>query len=98
MCVDIAGSLVLIHGLVVHQSEHNKSSLSRHAYTFHVVDLGRSTYSPDNWLQPTDNLPFSELYDKSNGDNSKENWNMRLKLTEITTMEAFIYQYVSHDF
>ncbi|XP_050542248.1 uncharacterized protein LOC126906052 isoform X2 [Daktulosphaira vitifoliae] len=30
--------LILIHGRVVHKSDHNKSLLSRHAYTFHVYD------------------------------------------------------------
>lgn len=59
------GSLVLIHGLVVHQSDRNKSDKSRHAYTFHVVDLVRGSYAEDNWLQPTDDAPFSVLYSKS---------------------------------
>lgn len=45
------GSCVLIHGQVVHRSESNKSTHSRHAYTFHVFDQATSKYSPDNWLQ-----------------------------------------------
>lgn len=45
-----AGSLVLIHANVVHKSALNRSTRSRHAYTFHVVDFGSGTvYSPDNW-------------------------------------------------
>lgn len=44
------GSLVVIHGQVIHKSEHNKSSKSRHAYTFHLMEQ-ESKWSPDNWLQ-----------------------------------------------
>ena len=46
-----AGSLVLIHGEVVHKSEVNFSAQSRHAYTFHVID-GDHDYDGKNWLQP----------------------------------------------
>lgn len=56
---------MLIHGLVVHQSDKNRSSKSRHAYTFHVVDLVRGKYADDNWLQPSEEAPFSVLYSKS---------------------------------
>ena len=59
------GSCVLIHGLAVHQSDKNRSSKSRHAYTFHVVDLVRGSYAADNWLQPSDEAPFPVLYSKS---------------------------------
>lgn len=59
------GSCVLIHGLAVHQSDRNKSDRSRHAYTFHVVDLVKGVYAEDNWLQPTEDAPFSVLYSKS---------------------------------
>jgi len=44
------GSLVVIHGGVLHKSYPNRSQNSRQAYTFHVVD-GNATYSSDNWLQ-----------------------------------------------
>jgi len=44
------GSLVLIHGSLVHMSEANKSEHSRHAYTFHMVEKS-AQYSKDNWLQ-----------------------------------------------
>jgi phytanoyl-CoA hydroxylase len=43
------GSLVLIHGNVIHRSERNTSEKSRHAYTFHIVDFDKATYSPENW-------------------------------------------------
>lgn len=46
------GDLVLIDGLVIHQSEPNKSAKSRMAYTFHVID-GAAKWSEENWLQPT---------------------------------------------
>jgi len=43
------GSLVVIHGSVVHLSYENKSTDSRHAYSWHIVD-GTKNYSKDNWL------------------------------------------------
>ena len=44
------GSLVILHSLLPHMSERNKSSVSRHAYTLHVYD--KSSYYPrDNWLR-----------------------------------------------
>ncbi|KAL1130876.1 hypothetical protein AAG570_012117, partial [Ranatra chinensis] len=51
------GTCVVIHGRVVHKSEHNKSSKSRHAYTFHVMDV-ESKYSPENWLQSPQGFPL----------------------------------------
>lgn len=45
------GSLVLIHGSVVHQSGPNLSNKSRNAYTFHVIE-GNHSYDELNWLQP----------------------------------------------
>ncbi|XP_060056365.1 phytanoyl-CoA dioxygenase domain-containing protein 1 isoform X10 [Erinaceus europaeus] len=56
------GSLVLIHGEVVHKSEQNLSDHSRQAYTFHIMEAAGTTWSPDNWLQPTAELPFPPLY------------------------------------
>jgi len=50
-----AGSLVLIHGNLVHKSERNNSQTSRNAYVFHVVEA-KSNYDELNWLQiPFDN-------------------------------------------
>ena len=56
------GTLVLIDGLVVHKSEENNSSQSRHIYTFHLYDSGKSEWNEDNWLQPTKDLAFPTLY------------------------------------
>ncbi|EPS61268.1 hypothetical protein M569_13527, partial [Genlisea aurea] len=46
-----AGSLVLIHGDLIHQSLENKSSSSRHAYSLHVVDTDGCRWSEDNWIR-----------------------------------------------
>ena len=48
-----AGTLVVIHGAVVHKSEENLSPKSRLAYTFHLIESplgGKHTYPTDNWL------------------------------------------------
>lgn len=44
-----AGSLVLIHGDLIHQSFENQSSKSRHAYSWHVVDTDGCKWAPENW-------------------------------------------------
>eukprot|EP01018_Ginkgo_biloba_P028615 Gb_18165 [translate_table: standard] len=44
-----SGSLVVIHGDLVHQSFENQSSKSRHAYSIHVVDTDGCTWAEDNW-------------------------------------------------
>ncbi|MCJ1391926.1 hypothetical protein MMC18_004793, partial [Xylographa bjoerkii] len=46
-----AGTLVLIHGNLLHKSERNRSSKGRMIYTFHVIE-GESEYDARNWLQP----------------------------------------------
>ncbi|XP_048970963.1 phytanoyl-CoA dioxygenase domain-containing protein 1 isoform X9 [Canis lupus dingo] len=56
------GALILIHGEVVHKSEQNLSDRSRHAYTFHLMESLGTMWSPENWLQPTAELPFPPLY------------------------------------
>ncbi|XP_050407642.1 phytanoyl-CoA dioxygenase domain-containing protein 1 [Patella vulgata] len=56
------GSCVVLHGEVVHKSLHNKSEKSRHIYTFHVFDKKDTVYSPQNWLQETEALPFPSVY------------------------------------
>uniref|UniRef100_T1KQ54 Fe2OG dioxygenase domain-containing protein n=1 Tax=Tetranychus urticae TaxID=32264 RepID=T1KQ54_TETUR len=56
------GSLVLIHGQVVHKSEANTSNKPRPAYTFHVVDLHDTKWASDNWNQPTKEAPFIKVY------------------------------------
>ncbi|XP_076454745.1 phytanoyl-CoA dioxygenase domain-containing protein 1 homolog [Babylonia areolata] len=59
------GTLVLIHGEVVHKSEHNYSEKSREIYTFHMYDQAQATYDEKNWLQQTDANTFSHLYSMS---------------------------------
>ena len=44
-----AGDAIVISGLVVHQSEQNLSSKSRHIYTFHVYESKNAVFSKDNW-------------------------------------------------
>jgi phytanoyl-CoA hydroxylase len=51
-----AGTLVVLHGAVVHRSAANTSSKPRHAYTVHLVDKG-ALYTDDNWLQRP-SMPF----------------------------------------
>ncbi|KAL8471030.1 hypothetical protein ACS0TY_033559 [Phlomoides rotata] len=46
-----AGSLVVIHGDLIHQSFENKSSTSRHAYSLHVVDTDGYKWVEDNWIR-----------------------------------------------
>uniref|UniRef100_G3PU86 Phytanoyl-CoA dioxygenase domain-containing protein 1 n=1 Tax=Gasterosteus aculeatus aculeatus TaxID=481459 RepID=G3PU86_GASAC len=58
------GGVILIHGEVVHRSAENTSEDSRHVYTFHVMEAQDTRWSPDNWLQPTEELPFPPLYTK----------------------------------
>ena len=43
------GTLVLIHGEVVHKSEHNYSDKSREIYTFHMYDHAQASYDDKNW-------------------------------------------------
>ena len=45
-----AGTLVLLHGLLPHMSQANRSPKSRHAYAVHVVD-GAAEYPAENWLR-----------------------------------------------
>ncbi|MCJ1355928.1 MAG: hypothetical protein MMC33_005921 [Icmadophila ericetorum] len=56
-----AGTLVLIHGNLLHKSEKNLSQKSRNIYTFHVIE-GENEYDEKNWLQPP-GKGFSRLYD-----------------------------------
>ena len=55
-----AGTLVLIHGNLLHKSEKNLSGKSRFIYTFHVIE-GKHEYDNKNWLQPPDK-GFTKLY------------------------------------
>ena len=55
-----AGTLVLIHGNLLHKSEKNLSQKGRIIYTFHVIE-GENEYDESNWLQPPEN-GFTRLY------------------------------------
>ncbi|KAF1993640.1 phytanoyl-CoA dioxygenase family protein [Amniculicola lignicola CBS 123094] len=55
-----AGTLVLIHGNILHKSERNVSGKSRFIYTFHVIE-GEEEYDGRNWLQPPKE-GFSRLF------------------------------------
>ena len=46
-----AGTLVLIHGNILHKSEKNTSKKGRMIYTFHCIE-GEHEYDERNWLQP----------------------------------------------
>lgn len=62
---NVAGTCILIHGQVIHYSESNKSTKSRNAYTFHVIEQRNTKYSENNWLQPTETGTFVSLYHKN---------------------------------
>lgn len=58
ICLEVTqGTLILLHGLLPHLSETNRSPKSRHAYTLHVID-GVCHYGAGNWLQRGEQLPF----------------------------------------
>ncbi|KAK0517306.1 hypothetical protein JMJ35_000461 [Cladonia borealis] len=59
-----SGSLVLIHGNLLHKSEKNTSGKSRFIYTFHCIE-GANEYEYDekNWLQPPEDKGFSRLFE-----------------------------------
>lgn len=50
------GTLVILHGLLPHLSQANRSPKSRHAYTLHLVD-GACHYPSENWLQRGADFP-----------------------------------------
>ncbi|WVW86172.1 hypothetical protein I302_108213 [Kwoniella bestiolae CBS 10118] len=58
-----AGTLVLIHGSVMHKSPPNLSDKTRFIYTFHMIEGAEGTkYDEKNWLQPTPEMPFQPLF------------------------------------
>jgi len=60
-----AGTLVILHGALVHYSNHNHSDKKRHAYAIHIVDSGDGIkYPRENWLQRSDGKPFPALYEE----------------------------------
>ncbi|QIW99915.1 hypothetical protein AMS68_005433 [Peltaster fructicola] len=60
-----AGTLVLIHGNLLHKSEKNTSQKGRTIYTFHMIE-GDCDYDKKNWLQPPSE-GFTRLYAETNG-------------------------------
>lgn len=52
-----AGTVILLHGDLIHWSEQNRSEKSRHAYTLHIVE-GDYKWSDRNWLQRPSYFPF----------------------------------------
>jgi hypothetical protein len=56
-----AGTLVLIHGNILHKSEKNTSNKGRMIYTFHCIE-GDAVYDERNWLQPPEG-GFTKLND-----------------------------------
>lgn len=55
-----AGTLVVLHGLLPHWSDVNRSDKSRHAYSLHCISQA-ADYPEWNWLQRTDALPLRRL-------------------------------------
>lgn len=58
-----AGTLVLIHGNLLHKSEKNTSQKGRMIYTFHMIE-GTNEYDGRNWLQPPKE-GFTRLYEEA---------------------------------
>lgn len=57
-----AGTLVVLHGLLPHWSDVNRSARSRHAYSIHCI-AESADYPAWNWLQRTPDLPLRRLDD-----------------------------------
>ncbi len=53
-----AGTLVVLHGLLPHWSDVNRSATSRHAYSLHCIEQA-AVYPATNWLQRA--APFRAL-------------------------------------
>ncbi|XP_018453175.1 phytanoyl-CoA dioxygenase isoform X2 [Raphanus sativus] len=51
-----AGSMIAIHGDLIHQSFENLSPKSRHAYSLHVVESDGCKWAQDNWIR-RENMP-----------------------------------------
>ena len=54
------GTMVVLHGLLPHWSDVNRSPVSRHAYSVHCVSAS-ATYPASNWLQRPPELPFRRV-------------------------------------
>ena len=52
-----AGTLIVLHGLLPHWSNTNRSPMSRHAYSLHCIE-STAPYPEWNWLQRSPDLPL----------------------------------------
>lgn len=59
-----AGTLVILHGLLPHWSDVNRSGVSRHAYSLHCI-AESAVYPAWNWLQRSSDLPLRRLDGRS---------------------------------
>jgi phytanoyl-CoA hydroxylase len=55
-----AGTMVVLHGLLPHWSDVNRSPVSRHAYSLHCIEAG-AEYPAWNWLQRPPDMPLRSL-------------------------------------
>ena len=55
-----AGTMIVLHGLLPHWSDVNRSALSRHAYSLHCISSA-AHYPAWNWLQRPANMPLRRL-------------------------------------
>jgi phytanoyl-CoA hydroxylase len=55
-----AGTMVVLHGLLPHWSDVNRSATSRHAYSLHCIS-GSAAYPNWNWLQRPHDMPLRAL-------------------------------------
>jgi phytanoyl-CoA hydroxylase len=55
-----AGTLIVLHGLLPHWSDVNRSATSRHAYSLHCISAA-AEYPPWNWLQRPAGMPLRRL-------------------------------------
>ncbi len=56
----LAGTLVLLHGLLPHYSGANLSAKSREAYALHIIEQ-KASYPHDNWLQRGAEMPLESF-------------------------------------
>jgi phytanoyl-CoA hydroxylase len=55
-----AGTMVVLHGLLPHWSDINRSPRSRHAYSLHCISAG-ADYPSWNWLRRSGDMPLRSL-------------------------------------
>jgi phytanoyl-CoA hydroxylase len=52
--------MVVLHGLLPHWSDVNRSGISRHAYSLHCI-AAHAQYPDWNWIQRADSVPLRSL-------------------------------------